>query len=86
LAGLALMVITVYLYKKGKSILFTGLPMLFMIIMTGWGMVLNIINFYRTNNWLLFAINGVIILFVLWMILEVINLIKNSALSTQTRK
>jgi carbon starvation protein len=76
LAGLALMVITVYLYKKGKPTVFTGLPMLFMVVMTGWGMILNIINFYKGNNWLLFGINAIIIIFVAWMIIEVINILK----------
>jgi carbon starvation protein len=76
LAGLALMVITVYLYRKGKPIIYTGIPMLFMIVMTGWAMILNIINFYETGNWLLFVINGVIIIFVIWMIIEVINIIR----------
>ncbi len=78
LAGLALMVITVYLYKKGKPIIYTALPMIFMIIMTGWGMVLNIINFYKNENWLLFVINGIIILFVVWMIIEVINIVRKT--------
>jgi carbon starvation protein len=78
LAGLALMVITVYLYKKGKSIVYTAIPMVFMIIMTGWGMLVNTINFYRENNWLLFVINGIILVFVAWMIAEVINILRRS--------
>lgn len=78
LAGLALMVITVYLYKKGKPITYTALPMIFMVIMTGWGMVLNIITFYKSGNWLLFGINGIIILFVVWMIIEVISIVRKS--------
>lgn len=76
LAGLALMVITVYLYKKGKPIIYTAIPMAFMVIMTGWAMILNIINFYKSSNWLLFGVNGVIILFVVWMIAEVIIMIR----------
>lgn len=78
LAGLALMVITVYLHKKGKSVLYTGIPMIFMVIMTGWAMVLNIVNFYRKGNWLLFAINAIIVFFVIWMIVEVINMLRKS--------
>lgn len=84
LAGLALMVITVYLYKKGKSIIYTAIPMVFMVIMTGWGMVLNIINFYKNMNWLLFVINGLILVFVAWMIVEVINIVRRSESRTQT--
>ncbi len=74
LAGLALMVITVYLRKKGRPITYTALPMVFMVAMTGWGMVLNIINFYNSGNWLLFVVNGIILVLVVWMIVEVVNL------------
>jgi len=90
LAGLALMVITVYLYKKGKSIVYTAVPMVFMVIMTGWGMVLNIINFYKNMNWLLFVINGLILIFVAWMIVEIIKIVTRpetiSQISSKTDK
>ncbi|RKX71355.1 carbon starvation protein A [candidate division WOR-3 bacterium] len=75
LAGIALLVITVYLWHKKKPIVYTALPMVFMVIMTGWAMVLNIRNFYQKGNWLLFIINGFIIIFVVWMIVEVIRVV-----------
>jgi carbon starvation protein len=81
LAGLALMVITVYLYKKGKPIIFTAIPMVFMVIMTGWGMILNIKNFYNSANWLLLAINAIIIVFVVWMIIEVFLVYRKNRVS-----
>jgi carbon starvation protein len=77
LAGLALMVITVYLMRKGKPIIYTALPMAFMVAMTGWGMVLNIIDFFHSRNWLLFAVNGVILILVVWMIIEVVTIVRN---------
>lgn len=76
LAGMSLMVVTVYLYKKGKPVIFTGLPMIFMVVMTGWAMVLNIASFYRSGNWLLVTINGIIMVFVVWMVVEVINMVR----------
>lgn len=79
LAGLALMVITVYLLKKGKPIIYTGIPMIFIIVMTGWGMIINSINFYTGRDWLLFTVNCIIMIFVIWMIAEVIRVIKNSS-------
>ncbi len=86
LAGLALMVITVYLFKKGKPILYTGIPMLFVIVMTGWGMILNSINFYMDKNWLLFVVNGIITVFVIWMIIEVIHVVKNATYTRDVAK
>jgi carbon starvation protein len=76
LAGLSLLVVTIYLYKKGKPVIFTGIPMVFMVFMTAWAMVLNITNFIKTGNWLLVVINGIIILFVVWMIIEVIAMVR----------
>ena len=76
LAGLSLMVVTVYLYKKGKSVVYTGIPMVFMVFMTGWAMVLNIVKFYKAGDWLLFGINGIIVILVVWMIVEVVNMVR----------
>lgn len=81
LAGLALMVITVYLHKKGKPIVFTAIPMLFMIIMTSWSMILNMINFYKSANWLLLFINSIIMIFVVWMIIEVFSVYRKIRVS-----
>jgi carbon starvation protein len=86
LAGLALMVITVYLYRKGKSIVYTGIPMIFMVVMTGWAMVLNMVDFYQKGNWLLLIIDVVIILFVGWMIVEVINMVKRLSAASAAGK
>ena len=76
LAGIVLLVITIYLFKKQKPIYATLIPMVFMITMTSWAMVLNIRNFYNRGNWLLFIVNSIIILFVVWMIFEVIKVVK----------
>ncbi len=76
LAGLSLLVITIYLYKRGKPILLTAIPMVFMVFMTGWAMLLNIKDFLENGNWLLVMINGIIILFVGWMIVEVVSAVR----------
>ncbi|WDV47319.1 carbon starvation protein A [Clostridiaceae bacterium M8S5] len=78
LAGLALMIITVYLAKRGKSIVFTIIPMIFMMAMTGWGMLYNIKNFYNKSDWLLFIIGIIIVVLEIWMLVESINVIRKS--------
>ena len=45
LAGLTLLVISVWLKKKGKNNLFTVIPMFFMIAMTFWALLLLILKF-----------------------------------------
>jgi len=54
LAGLALLVITLYLIKRKIRAIYTFLPFLFMVIMTGWALLLNIKRFYYTRIWHLF--------------------------------
>ena len=78
LAGLALLIITVYLAKKGKSIVFSGVPLVFMVLMTGWAMVLNLKKFYATHNTLLLAIGIAVFVLEIWMIIESIIAIASS--------
>lgn len=78
LGGLALLVITIYLAKSGKPIVYTFIPMVFMIIMTGWGMLANMYDFYTKQNWLLFGIDVAILLLEIWMIVEAIRALVNA--------
>lgn len=74
LGGLALLVITVYLARKKVNTLYTAIPMVFMIAMTGWAMYYNVMEFagYRggARNILLLVISLIIIAFEIWMIIE----------------
>ncbi len=51
------------------------IPMIFMIIMTTWGMVANFRNYLAAGNMLLTAIDGIIIILEIWMIAEAINVL-----------
>jgi len=70
LAGLALLVITVWLARKKIPIVYTAIPMVFMIAMTGWAMKINLADFYSNGKWLLFGIGAVITLLQTWMVIE----------------
>jgi carbon starvation protein len=70
LAGLALLVITIFLARRKISIVFTGIPMLFMLVMTGWAMQSNLVSYYEGNKWLLFCIGSVVVILEIWMIIE----------------
>ncbi|PIU66422.1 MAG: carbon starvation protein A [Armatimonadetes bacterium CG07_land_8_20_14_0_80_40_9] len=78
LAGLTLLVLTVYFLKRAKPASYFWIPMLFMIIMTGWAMIVNLINFINTADWLLVVIDVLILLLEVWMILEVIRIFVES--------
>ena len=70
LAGLALLVTTIYLARRKVNIAYTGIPMVFMIVITGWAMALNIQKFYNTSNWFLFIIGLAVFVLEIWMIIE----------------
>ncbi|MBW2169767.1 MAG: carbon starvation protein A, partial [Deltaproteobacteria bacterium] len=76
LAGLALLVTTIYLARRRINIAYTGLPMVFMIFMTGWAMILNIQKFYSTSNWLLFIIGLAVFVLEIWMVIESVAVLK----------
>lgn len=72
LAGLALLVISIYLMKRKVSIWYTVPPMVFILAMTGWAMVVNLITYFNTANWLLLIIGGFLMILEIWMIMETI--------------
>ncbi len=71
LAGLALLVVTSWLRRKGNWFWLTLVPALFMILLTSWAVVQNTATFYRTGNWLLAAVGTVCLSLEAWMLVEV---------------
>ncbi|MEA3500981.1 MAG: carbon starvation protein A [Candidatus Marinimicrobia bacterium] len=71
LAALVLIIITLFLRKKGGyKWLVSGLPAIFMSVMTTWAIILNQISFYESNNILLQIVNFTIFIIVVWIIIE----------------
>jgi len=78
LAGLTLLVASVYLIRLRSASWPAVGPMLFMIFISGWAMVMNIIRFTRSGDWHLMVLGGFILILEIWMIWEVVNKIKLS--------
>ncbi len=79
LAALALLVVTMYLKKKGGlKYCIAGVPCVMMLIVTGWAMVLNEIKFIQNKNILLATIGGLVFLLAAWMTLETLLLFLKS--------
>ncbi|TES90774.1 MAG: carbon starvation protein A, partial [Desulfobacteraceae bacterium] len=70
LAGLGLLVVTIYLARRKINIAYTCIPMIFMLFMTGWAMIINIGRYYSSANWLLFIIGLAVFALEIWMIIE----------------
>jgi carbon starvation protein len=73
LAALALLVVTLYLKRKGgMKFLVTAVPCLIMLVITSWAMIKNETGYIRQENWLLVIIGGGIFLLALWMTIETV--------------
>lgn len=71
LAALALLVITIYLRRKGGvKFIITAVPCLIMLVITSWAMVKNEMVFLADKNWLLVVIGGVVFALAIWMTVE----------------
>lgn len=78
LGGLALLVITIYLARRRLPIVYTVIPLVFMIIMTGWAMLLNLGDYYAKGNWLLLVIGILVFVLEIWMIVEAVLYLKSA--------
>jgi carbon starvation protein len=70
MAGLALLAITIYLLRRGKSLIYTLPPMLFMLVSTLSAMSSNLLEFWQTGQWVLLGTGGVIFVLAIWLTVE----------------
>ena len=79
LAGLSFLVITFYLWRRGRAIWFLVIPMVFMLIMPMWAMIHQL---FKSPGWLAgdkpdYLLGGIglaTILLEIWMIIEAVKL------------
>ncbi|HUX05775.1 MAG TPA: carbon starvation protein A [Acidobacteriota bacterium] len=75
LAGIALLVATVYFFKQKRPTWFTFLPMVFMLSITTWALSASLIGWVEAgveNNLPLIVVGGVILLLLAWLVIEAI--------------
>ncbi len=67
LAALTLMILSIYFWKKGKNIIPLIIPMIIIMMITISALI---IKFNQSTTTLLYAINGILIILIIWMIIE----------------
>ena len=72
LAGLTLLAVTVYLFRRGKPLRYTLLPMAAIMMSTLFAMSVNLKDFWRHGDSTLFLTGLLIMVLALWMILEAV--------------
>ncbi|TWT99832.1 Carbon starvation protein A [Botrimarina colliarenosi] len=73
LAGLAFIVIVVYLWRRGLPVAFAMIPGLALLAIPGWAMAEQVINdFLPARNWPLVAFGVAILVLQIWMAIEAV--------------
>lgn len=72
-AGLSLLVISVFLKRLGRPTVYTAAPLVFLLVMTTAGMLQQLGQYYAKANWLLFSMGGAILVMEFWLIIEAIG-------------
>ena len=71
-AGLSLLVVTLYLLHLGRRVWVTAIPMVFLLVMTTWAMVLNLVRYWSDSQPLLLAVGGAVFVLELWLVFEAV--------------
>jgi carbon starvation protein len=84
LAGISLLLVTIWLKRLGRPIIYTLIPMVFVLFMTIWAMAEQVIFDWSgvgesDFNLLLFSFGAVILGFALWIMLEAYNLFQKKS-------
>jgi len=81
LAAISLMIVTIWLKRSGKSIMYTLVPLIFLLFMTLWAMVEQVLFQWSglfensDSNLLLFSFGSVILGFAIWILIEALVLL-----------
>ena len=70
LAGLTLLVATLYLHQRGRNPWFTGVPMVFMLISTFTALIMNLKQFFNRDQHLLLAVGSGLLLIAVGVVVE----------------
>jgi len=76
--ALSLLVLTLFLRKLGRPIWVTVIPMVFLLVMTTWAMVVNLVQYYTDSQALLLVVGGAIFVLELWLILEAAGAVRKA--------
>ncbi len=90
LGGLALLVITVWLARRKVTPWLTGIPMIFMLIVTGWAITSLVVQFLRPLSdgnpvqWHLIVIGIIMLIFEVWIVIEALGVMRTIRRSEPT--
>ncbi|MBE2180646.1 MAG: carbon starvation protein A [Chthoniobacterales bacterium] len=78
LAGLALLVVSFWLLRRGLPTFFASIPMVIMLVMPAWALALDVGRWLATGSWILVAVSCLLFLVTVWMAIEGLMLWKKA--------
>lgn len=82
-AALALGVVVLYLIMKKRNFLLALIPMIFVLVMTVWAMIDNLISFIDDRNYTLIIISLLILILTVWLLISGLKVLSSQKLKTR---
>jgi len=76
LAGLTLLVATVYLRREKSRVWPTAIPTVFMVAIAGWAMIVSILHYFYTARLHLFILGSLLLAMEIWIICEAVAVLR----------
>ena len=78
-AGVTLLVVSVWLQRQGRSAVYTLVPMILVASATVWAMLANVVGYFASfgEQWLLAVMGSIILVLDVWVILEGVRVLRN---------
>nr|WP_241879599.1 carbon starvation CstA family protein [Psychrobacter sp. PraFG1]UNK06423.1 hypothetical protein MN210_07955 [Psychrobacter sp. PraFG1] len=76
MAALTLMIVTVILLRKGKTVWYTLAPLSFLLIMAVFALILQLKTFYTDGNWLLIVMDIIILIATIMVTFESFSVLR----------
>jgi len=86
LAGLGLLIATLYLLFHKRPIVYTLIPMIGVMIFTSWALIIQLTGFYKNKNWALVIIGIIILIMVIWLFIEALIALRNWLIARNSEK
>jgi len=70
LAGLALLTVSVFLFRLGRPVRYTLIPMVLMLAMAIWALAEQLADFWHHENWPLVTVTTIVLILAGWLVIE----------------
>ncbi len=86
LAGLTLLVLSVFLMKKGRPTIYTLVPFVFLLTMTIFALLVQLVGFWEQGRYFLVFLDVLILVATIWVALESLGALKRARAEVRTAR